>query len=218
MKKITSLFVAFLFAVACMAQQVVTPPTNLQTQDYTYTATKVEYTEDGFKYSDINLPAKVGIMNGSEIYIQGMCEFLPEAWVKGTFNGEEAVLESGQYYGPYSDEDGEHKLYFASLIAGTDALAELILDYNRQTGEYQGTRYVLLNSEKDSYAPYFQYTQPRLVRNPNAIESISLAQEVINTEYVDISGRRVEPSFTDGIVIKKETLADGQIRISKQIK
>ena len=40
--------------------------------------------------------------DGNDVYIQGLCSYVPEAWVKGTLDGTTITIPGGQYFGPYS--------------------------------------------------------------------------------------------------------------------
>lgn len=44
----------------------------------------------------------IGI-DGSDIYIGGLSEDLPDAWIKGTIDGDKATFDTKQYMGVYSD-------------------------------------------------------------------------------------------------------------------
>ena len=39
--------------------------------------------------------------DGNDVYIQGLCSYVPEAWVKGTLDGTTITIPGGQYFGPY---------------------------------------------------------------------------------------------------------------------
>ena len=43
----------------------------------------------------------VGI-EGNDIYVGGLSESMPDAWVKGTIDGNKVTFENGQYMGPYA--------------------------------------------------------------------------------------------------------------------
>ena len=40
--------------------------------------------------------------DGNDVYIQGICSYVPEAWIKGTLEGTTITFPGGQYFGPYS--------------------------------------------------------------------------------------------------------------------
>ena len=40
--------------------------------------------------------------DANDVYIQGLCSYVPEAWVKGAVEGTTITIPGGQYFGPYS--------------------------------------------------------------------------------------------------------------------
>ena len=44
--------------------------------------------------------------DGNDVYLQGFCHYLPEAWLKGTLDGNTITFPGDQYFGPYDDPDG----------------------------------------------------------------------------------------------------------------
>lgn len=87
-------------------------PEGLETAQYSLTA-------DGYNGSLLN----VGFQ-GDDIYVQGICSTIPNAWVKGTISGNKAIFKSGQYLG--SDNS-----YHQYLMAGDTE--ELYDDYYSET-------------------------------------------------------------------------------------
>ena len=45
---------------------------------------------------------KIGF-DGSDVYLQGMCSYLPEAWIKGSLDGTTITFPGSQYFGFYQD-------------------------------------------------------------------------------------------------------------------
>ena len=44
--------------------------------------------------------------DGNDVYLKGFCHYLPEAWLKGTLEGNTITFPGDQYFGPYDDPDG----------------------------------------------------------------------------------------------------------------
>ena len=76
--------------------EVVVVPEGLVAEEYA--ASFINSNGDA-AYSYVN----VGF-EGSDVYIQGLCSFLPEAWVKGTLEGETVTFAGGQFLGTYASE------------------------------------------------------------------------------------------------------------------
>ncbi|MBO4820117.1 MAG: thioredoxin family protein [Prevotella sp.] len=86
--------------ISKMDAEPITAPEGLETSDYSITAE--EY--DGSL-------VKVGF-KGTDIYVQGISNTMPDAWVKGTIVGDKAIFKSGQYIGP--DEQTRYHQFLVS--------------------------------------------------------------------------------------------------------
>ena len=68
-----------------------------------------------------------------EIYIQGLSSQFPEAWVKGTFDGENAIIPSGQYLGSrINNLTGQEVNLFLSG-ADDSGFSNLVFSYDDET-------------------------------------------------------------------------------------
>ena len=83
-----------------MTDESVTAPEGLETIQYSLAA-------EGYGGSLVN----VGF-DGNDIYVQGIYSNMPEAWVKGTIEGDKVVFKNGQYMGP--DLVGGYHQYLVS--------------------------------------------------------------------------------------------------------
>ncbi|MBR1620783.1 MAG: hypothetical protein IJ669_01515, partial [Prevotella sp.] len=102
MKKFTLTLVAFIMAAMSYAQPTpVVLPETATVEDYTLTGKNYFNPEDENGYEDLNETIKIGF-DGNDVYIQGLCGYLPEAWIKGVRNGSEVTFESGQFYGYFT--------------------------------------------------------------------------------------------------------------------
>lgn len=145
-----------LVSVATFAQkELVTPPSTATVETW--------YTTDGTL--NVNLPGggvqqltpavKVAI-DATDIYIQGMAYFFPEAWVKGTISGTTATFPSGQFLG--EDEYGAE--YFVGA-QGQDQIVDVVFDYNATEGVLKATTpYILENAYADQTYPYCYWLLP----------------------------------------------------------
>lgn len=107
--------------------ELVTPPADLEASDWIMEARALGSDEEGGEvYEDITKPLMIGI-DGDDFYVQGLCEYLPEAWIKGTRQGSSVVFPAGQYMGTYETIDWSsfssvsYNMYFAGILSsGTD--------------------------------------------------------------------------------------------------
>ena len=114
-----SLPVAGSFATNRAEVEVVTPPAELVTEDYVVTARN--YKND----ADVSAPLLVGF-DGNDVYIQGLCTYLPESWVKGTLSGTTVTFAYGQYFGIYGST---YEMYLNTLVG-----EDVVFDYDATTG------------------------------------------------------------------------------------
>ena len=102
----------------------VTAPEDLQTEEWNFT-----FSNDGGPRTGKVVNAGI---QGNDLYIQGISELIPDAWVKGVINGDKVTFEQNQYMGT-----GEGYLIFMK-----GAKAELL--YDEDWEEYY-IDYTLLN-------------------------------------------------------------------------
>lgn len=107
-----------------MTDEPVTAPEGLATEQYSLVA-------DGFTGTLVN----VGF-DGSDVYVQGIYPNLPEAWAKGTIEGDKVTFANNQYLGA-DQATGYHEY----LVSGT--AEELYDDYR---DEYY-TSYALADND-----------------------------------------------------------------------
>lgn len=83
------------------------PPTDLVTEAWSLTA------NDRFEpYDPVSKMLNIGFYGEDEVYIQGLCDYLPEAWIMGTREGNTITCATDQFYGKYSG----YSLYFVGLV------------------------------------------------------------------------------------------------------
>ena len=77
--------------------KVVTPPEGLVAEEY-----ELSYTD----YYGAAATATVNLgFSGSEVYLQGLCGYLPEAWIKGELQGAAVTFAGKQFFGNYYGYD-----------------------------------------------------------------------------------------------------------------
>ncbi len=98
---------------------VVVAPEGLETEEYSVTARN--YKDD----SDVSGSVYIGF-DGSDVYIQGLSTYLPDAWVKGTLDGTTITFPYGQYLGNYG---GSYDMYLNTLVS-----ADVVFNYDAEAG------------------------------------------------------------------------------------
>lgn len=127
----------------------VVAPDNLTTQEYVFKGTSIQFDQNGSVTGMVpeQWNVRVGFVGSKEVYIQGLCQYMRNAWVKGTIDDGVLKIEKGQYYGKMSGM----KFFFGGVFMNALADAEFTVnDGNFESGSY----YVALNSTAETLAPY----------------------------------------------------------------
>ena len=140
-------------------------------------------TEYPFSYSiyvgderqNITSKAKVA-KSENDIYFQGLDVYIPEAWVKGTYDAEKGTVTIPvTYTGAYNDAP-----HFFAGYGGEDGPKELVLDYDADadTYSYSATIMIYKGSTTTSYAYFynglFLGTKPSPVTPPAGLQTVDM--------------------------------------------
>ena len=132
---------------------VVTPPAGLVTEDWTFAG----YNSD---YEATEFTLQVGL-DGTDVYIQGLCVYLPDAWVKGTLSGDGTSISvaSGQFFGVYEYEGEDYPMYLVLYDNNTgDIATNVTLPFDAVNGTITvpDDIIIFINGEEDTIS-YFEY-------------------------------------------------------------
>ena len=95
MKRFTLLTVlVVLIHVTSFASEPVTPPEGLVADEWAINAMN-NYGDPVANYLYIGF-------DGNDVYLQGLCTYLPETWIKGSLNGTTITFAGDQYFGAYN--------------------------------------------------------------------------------------------------------------------
>lgn len=117
-------------------ENTVVVPEGLETQPYMLTGVYMGYYDDvdeWFEGDPLIGSAKVGF-DGDDIYVQGLCSYLPNAWVKGHREGDSYVFDNGQYFGLFIWFGDIYPLYFMGCTPETNDAEPLTLTLDPETG------------------------------------------------------------------------------------
>jgi hypothetical protein len=87
------------------------------------TAEEYVMTYQDEKGESFSKPTKVAV-NGNDVYVQGFSKYLPEAWVKGTKNGNLVTFPKMQYMGEYGTYGSSYAFYSGDAVFTYDAETE----------------------------------------------------------------------------------------------
>ncbi len=113
-------------------------PEGLKTEPYMLTGVYMGYYEDveeWFEGEPLMGSAQVGF-DGDDIYVQGLCSYLPKAWVKGHREGDSYVFDNGQYFGPFVLAGEVYPLYFMGCAPETNDAEPFTLTLDPETGVF----------------------------------------------------------------------------------
>lgn len=118
----------------------VVAPVGMTTEEYAVKGISHDYNQETWELEENPLAFNVqaGFVTTSatsvDVYVQGLCQYLPEAWVKGTgaitADGMQVKFASGQFFGTYVNR---YDLYFVGLTGPEDeaeVLDEVVFNYD----------------------------------------------------------------------------------------
>ena len=178
--------------------------------DYTFKATSILYNPDGSLagMQPVEMPVKVAFAGSKEVYVQGLCDFMPEAWVKGTVDTDEVTFARGQFMGR-----SVYPVYFMGRIF--NEMSDVVFTLSNNRVLRSGSYYVVINASKSEFMPYSVYAGVTMERNISGIDA-SAADDTAEI-YTDLQGRRTGKSAR-GLLIKQQIDADGSIKTVKIVK
>jgi len=178
-------------------------PDGLFTQDYLFKGTSIVYNNEGnFDHNEsVQWPIKVGFI-GSEVYIRGLCQFLPMAWAKGDVADGYATFPKGQLLGK-----SPMSVYLCGLQYGE--MSDVIFELENQN--LKGKSYIYINSAKNTLAPYAIYAGVNISRmTPKAatptVPTIEHYQQYLPEEGYAALMLTIPTSDVDGNVIAPSCL------------
>ena len=127
---------------------------------------------------------QVGFADG-EVYIQGLCEYLPEAWVKGTISGNTATFASGQFYGTYNDT---YNLFFVGYDSDEEDIADVVFTIDNEAGTMTTDQWIILNGKQSSISYYDYYYDVVISKEKPEVPDVVEAPEDLVTEPYQFKG------------------------------
>lgn len=117
----------------------VTPPAGLQTENWYAEGHNVV----SQNLNEYETTVKVGF-DGNDVYLQGLFENFPNAWIKGTINGSTVTFSDLQYQGDYSSTTPIYAV-------GTDnsALVDFVMTYDSEQKVLTSVNHLLANAATD---------------------------------------------------------------------
>ncbi|MBP5258932.1 MAG: hypothetical protein J6Z41_09415 [Prevotella sp.] len=88
--------------------------------------------------------------DGTDVYIQGISDYMPSAWSKGTFNAEDntITIPANQYLGAESGFFSDDSYFLTSSDEEGMEFVDIVLDYNAEAGEITSKNDLIINSSR----------------------------------------------------------------------
>lgn len=146
---------------------VVQVPDGLETKDYALTGVYMGDEGQGwFEGDQLSVNAKVAF-DGDDVYVQGMCIYLPQAWIKGHRQGDTYVFDNGQYFGIFIFQGEAFPLYF---MGGTPEVLNpepMVMDFDEATGTFTARHWYAISASGEEIAWYDLHGNVKLTPIPD---------------------------------------------------
>ena len=179
--------------------EVVVLPEDAEVETWYFTAnsseSKVKGVEVGVAFVD------------NDIYVQGINQaYLPEAWVKGTLNGDgTATFAAGQYFGAFEYNGNDYDMFFVGTADG-QTVSDATFDVDMEAGILSTEDYIVVNSGADQVSYYEYYYNVQITRDmPEFPEALVAPEDLVTETYLfkgfdtyneeEESGREVQVGF-----------------------
>lgn len=195
---------------------VVTLPEGLQATTMEFTGNQMQFDDEGAYagFQEVKHDVKVAFNGNTEVYVQGLCSYLPEGWVKGTitdgsFGDKTVTFAKGQCFGKY----GFYQLYIGSRQGS--AFTDMVFNYVAQTRTFSNEvgYYMVINGSKTDPMPIDMFATAKIAPKTNGIAPALSATEHAAT-YTDLQGRSVT-NAAKGLLLKTLRLSDGTTKTIK---
>ncbi|MBR6284426.1 MAG: carboxypeptidase regulatory-like domain-containing protein [Muribaculaceae bacterium] len=140
--------------------EVVEVPEGLETEIYTWTGNGVTFDDDNNAvYTPFNKQINIGF-DGNDVYVQGLCTDLPEAWVKGELNGSTATFATGQYFG-VDDRAAAYGYTFPHYFVGygTNGIEDVVFNFDTNTRVFTTDTWIIDNEYENTLAYYLIFSE-----------------------------------------------------------
>ena len=144
-----------------ISETPLTPPEDMATEFYHFTTA----INDGMEWEPYSAVVRVGF-DGEDMWMQGICSYLPKAWIKGHIEGNTVTFPNSQLLGSY-----EVLLYFKAAdfnpITGNTTQKDMVLTFDGENTLYTYD-YVFISVDKNNLSYLNYYQGLTLSKNPDA--------------------------------------------------
>lgn len=191
---------------------VVEVPENLTLYNYIFKSNELKFDEDENPvYTEVSLPIVLGVDENYNMYLKGLCQDLPDAWVVCHYDDDYNLVIPGlQNFGTEIIEFWGYVFEYPHFLVGMDAEGnmgnDIVLYYDADADVYfSETDYIIDNEKVNSLSYYHIYTNPQLsyvedkeakpanpeITNYTAYESSGYARINCNIPLTDVNGEGI---------------------------
>ena len=133
----------------------VAPPAN---------ASEMLFSVEGTDYYHTLMQTATVATSGNDVYIKGLCDLIPEGWIKGEKNGDLVTFEKQQFIGLTY---GSAVYLLGSETGNNDNITDVVFFYDETDGSYSMVNtYMIINGNTLKFDDYDYYEQ--LVLKPTS--------------------------------------------------
>lgn len=201
-------YYGYWYDLALTKPELVTPPAG-EEEDWNVVGAMVTVDEEeGFVFGDPEqYPVKV-IKDGSDFYVQGLCEDFPEAWVKGTIADGKVSFATGQYLGVYTETDEESgeeyqfDMFFVGASEESAGIGDLVFTYDEENNMLTNETSLMVISAAPNSVMYYLYLYMPAQISKSVEEGISTvnAKKQANVFY-NLQGAKMNRPTQKGLYI-----------------
>ena len=184
------------------APEVVVLPEGLEADTWYFSATASE--------SSVRNQEVAIAIDGSDIYIQGLnIDYLPEAWVKGTIEGNTATFPTGQYFGAFEYNTTSYDMFFLGYDSTTKEVTDVVFTIDEETGKMTTDQMIVINGKKDVVSSYEYYYNVVITHEIPETPDLVVLPEGVEAEDWTIDGTYTDSWGGNNIVQATEVAFDG---------
>ena len=183
---------------------VMPPPYGLESEDYIFSYKTMAGSYD--QLVEGQTPVKVIISEG-EVYIKGLWEYMPDAWVMGLLVDGKLVLDLAQFMGTYREEySSVYPIFLTAFDVNTGLLLpQVTFNYNAEEGSFTNASAPLsIGINKTGYLSLQDFFEATLTPAGSGSVTTVVADGAHVTGYYDLQGHRFnELPAANGVYIVK---------------
>ena len=146
---------------------------------------------------------------GTDAYIQGLCEYIPEAWVKGTIDlaSQTVTFPTGQFYGTFVDDyyEESYNFFFVGYDYDADEIADVVFDLDVENQTLTTDQWIILNGKQNKISYYDYYydvviskempEMPQVVEAPEDLVTDPYQFKGFDTYFEEEETREIQAGF-----------------------